>query len=66
MSSVSEDGPHAEDQQDRLRNDPEEAAAAATEAEESATRADVDVTTDIRHGVPKNRSSTSRRRIRSI
>jgi len=65
--SVSEDGPHAEDQQDRLRNDPEEAAAAAaTEAEESATRADVDVTTDIRHGVPKNRSSTSRRRIRSI
>jgi len=52
--SVSEDGPHAEDQQDRLRNDPEEAAAAAaTEAEESATRADVDVTTDIRHGVPQ-------------
>jgi len=35
------------------RNDPEEAAAAAaTEAEEAATRADVDVTTDIRHGVP--------------
>ncbi|WP_226042322.1 universal stress protein [Natrinema sp. DC36] len=52
--SVSEDGPHAEDQQDRLRNDPEEAAAAAaTEAEESATREGVDVTTDVRHGVPQ-------------
>lgn len=52
--SVSEDGPQAETKQDRLRNDPENAAeAAAVEAEEAATREGVDATTDIRHGVPQ-------------
>lgn len=52
--SVSEDGPHAEDKQDRLRSDPEnEAEAAAEAAEETAAREGVETTTDIRHGVPQ-------------
>ncbi|SEV82258.1 universal stress protein [Natrinema salifodinae] len=52
--SVSEDGPQAEGQQDRLRNDPEEqAAAAAEEAEEMAAGAGVETTSSIRHGVPQ-------------
>lgn len=52
--SVSEDGPQAAEKTDQLRNDPEEeAAAAATEAEEAAAREGVDITTDIRHGVPQ-------------
>ena len=52
--SVSEDGPQAETKQDRLRTDPEEeAATAAEEATDAATRAGVDVITDIRHGVPQ-------------
>jgi len=52
--SVSEDGPQAENKQDRLRTDPEEeAATAADEAKEAADREGVDATTDIRHGVPQ-------------
>ncbi|ELY87142.1 universal stress protein [Natrinema altunense] len=52
--SVSEDGPHAAEKQDRLRSDPEdEAASAAERATETAEREGVDVTTDIRHGVPQ-------------
>ncbi|QLK26750.1 universal stress protein [Natrinema zhouii] len=52
--SVSEDGPQAVEKTDQLRSEPEEeAAAAATEAEEAASRKGVDVTTDIRHGVPQ-------------
>lgn len=52
--SVSEDGPQAENKQDRLRTDPEEeAATAAEEANEAAAREGVDATTDIRHGVPQ-------------
>jgi len=52
--SVSEDGPQAENKQDRLRTDPEEeAAAAAEEANEAAAREGIDATTDIRHGVPQ-------------
>ncbi|AFO56671.1 MULTISPECIES: universal stress protein [unclassified Natrinema] len=52
--SVSEDGPHAAEKQDRLRSEPEdEAVSAAERATETADHADVDVTTDIRHGVPQ-------------
>jgi len=52
--AVSEEGPQAENKQDRLRNDPEEeAATAAEEAKEAATREGIDATTDIRHGVPQ-------------
>ncbi|MGM0387600.1 MAG: universal stress protein [Natrinema limicola] len=52
--SVSEAGPQAENKQDRLRTDPDaEAATAADEAEKAATRAGIDATTDIRHGVPQ-------------
>ncbi|SDD39023.1 universal stress protein [Natrinema hispanicum] len=52
--SVSEAGPQAENKQDRLRTDPdEEATTAADEAKEAATRAGIDATTDIRHGVPQ-------------
>lgn len=52
--SVSEDGPTAENQEDRLRNDPEdEAATAAEEAEEVASREGVATTVDMRHGVPQ-------------
>ncbi|WP_049911689.1 universal stress protein [Natrinema limicola] len=52
--SVSEAGPQAENKQDRLRTDPDaEAATAVDEAEKAATRAGIDATTDIRHGVPQ-------------
>lgn len=52
--SVSEDGPQAASKEDRLRSDPEEEAAAAAErARETADYDGVDVTTDIRHGVPQ-------------
>ena len=52
--SVSEDGPHAEDQRDQLRHDPEdEAAQALEEAERAAVDAGLDPTTDLRHGVPQ-------------
>ncbi|WP_408957936.1 universal stress protein [Natrinema sp. 74] len=52
--SVSESGPQAEDKEDRLRHDPDdEAATAAEEAAEAADREGVEVTTDIRHGVPQ-------------
>ncbi|WP_222918355.1 universal stress protein [Natrinema sp. SYSU A 869] len=52
--SVSEDGPQATEKQDRLRSDREEEAASAAEhAKEAAEREGVDVTTDIRHGVPQ-------------
>ncbi|QCW02537.1 universal stress protein [Natrinema pallidum] len=54
--SVSEDGPHAAEKQDRLRSDPEaEAVSAAERATETADREGVAVTTDIRHGVPQER-----------
>ncbi len=52
--SVSEEGPQAENTEDRLRHDPEdEAVRAAEEAEEAAEREGVEVTTDIRQGVPQ-------------
>ncbi len=52
--SVSEEGPQAEDTEDRLRHDPEdEAARAAEEAAEAAAREGVEATTEIRPGVPQ-------------
>ncbi|SEP72456.1 universal stress protein [Natrinema salaciae] len=52
--SVSEDGPQAANKQDKLRSDPEdEAVTAAERTKEAAERDGVDVTTDIRHGVPQ-------------
>lgn len=52
--SVSEEGPHAEDQRDQLRHDPEsEAAQAVEEAERAAADAGLEVTTTVRHGVPQ-------------
>ncbi|PCR91056.1 universal stress protein [Natrinema ejinorense] len=52
--SVSEAGPQATEKQDRLRSEPDdEAVSAAESAREAAGREGVDVTTDIRQGVPQ-------------
>lgn len=50
--SVSEDGPHSSQKQDKMRSDPEgEAAQAIEEAERAATQRGLEVTTNVRHGV---------------
>lgn len=52
--SVSEDGPQAANKEDKLRSDPEsEAERAAERARDAASQNGVEVTADIRHGVPQ-------------
>ncbi|MGQ3414300.1 universal stress protein [Natrinema sp. LN54] len=52
--SVSEDGPQAANKEDKLRSDPEsEAERAAEHARDAASQNGVEVTADIRHGVPQ-------------
>ncbi|ELY49405.1 universal stress protein [Natronorubrum sulfidifaciens] len=50
--SVSEEGPHSSEKQDRMRTDPESEATDALEnADRAATDAGLETTTTVRHGV---------------
>ncbi len=52
--SVSEEGPHSTEKSDEMRSDPEESARRAVErAAEAASERGIEVTTNIRQGVPQ-------------